>query len=106
MFVRVICTRKWKLAIGDIRNAVDEICSVCTVMTIGIDIIRNALDLNSRYQYSNNDGSGITTAFASGDYKDIRIDNALPVFSQCDKNFGYAVDRGNGNYFLQVCKGI
>jgi predicted nucleic acid-binding protein len=47
-----VCTGKWNLPTGDIQNAVDEICSVCTVMTVNEEIIKQALVLRERYKYS------------------------------------------------------
>jgi len=49
--------------------------------------------------------SSIKYAFVSGDFKNLRVDGALPTFGQTLRDYGYAVDNGNGNYFLQSCKG-
>jgi len=55
---------------------------------------------------SNMADSNIVTAFVSGHFNNIRVDGALPVFLHTDRDFGFAVNNGNGNWFLQTCKGL
>ena len=51
------------------------------------------------------DGSGIAFTFVSGYFYDIMLDGETPVFGNVDCRYGYAENRGDGAYYLQVCRG-
>lgn len=47
-----ICTRKWHLPAPDIGKAIDEICAVCSVSVVSLEIVKQALTLHDKYRYS------------------------------------------------------
>jgi len=61
-----ICTKKWKIDKGVIDDAVDEICSVLQINLINETIIKKALCLHYKYQYSYYDCLMLASALESG----------------------------------------
>ena len=48
--------------------------------------------------------NNIHRALVSGTFNNIRLNGALPTFGTPERDFGFAVNHGNGNWFLQSCK--
>lgn len=50
--------------------------------------------------------SQIASAYVSGTFDNLRVDGQLPTFGTPDRDYGYYVNNGNGNWYLQSCKGM
>jgi predicted nucleic acid-binding protein len=59
-----VCTKKWKLPISDIQQAIDEICETFTVYQLTPEMIKQALPLREKYRYSFYDCLMLSAALA------------------------------------------